>query len=36
MKDEDEESNDIEDTETTENQGQNEDGTALDNNENEN
>jgi DNA gyrase subunit A len=36
MKDEDEESNDIEDAETTENQGQNEDGTALDNNENEN
>ena len=36
MKDEDEESNDIDDAETTENQSQNEDGTALDNNENEN
>jgi DNA gyrase subunit A len=36
MKDEDEESNDIVDAETTDNQGQNEDGTALDNNENEN
>lgn len=36
MKDEDEESNVAEDTETTEDSGQNEDGTALDNNETEN
>ena len=35
MKDEDEESNVAEDTETTEDSGQNEDGTALDNNETE-
>lgn len=36
MKDDDEESNNVEDAETTENQSQNEDGTALDNNETEN